>query len=220
MDWLDYREKLGIGFHNSDKANMFMVNFFNFLGLIDSNSDDILNESEYFIFCAMTGSSHVNGFCNKDILLVFNHHKRDFLDFLSFCIALVNSKEKKKTTSIPRKEIIKFLERNLQDSHIPFEIYYDEKKNYFIFPKGAKELDSALVSEPLEWLKDYPKAHKTFCIALKQYSEGEYIRDVADNLRKALEEFLQEFLNNTKNLENNKNDICRYLGSKQVDLLE
>lgn len=78
-------------------------------------------------------------------------------------------------------------------------------------------MDAALVSEPLDWLEEYPQAHKTYVIALKQYSDGIYIRDVADNLRKALEAFLQEFLNNTKNLETNKNEICRYLGEQGVD---
>ena len=74
-----------------------------------------------------------------------------------------------------------------------------------------------MVSEPLEWLKDYPVAHKTYITALKQYTEGVFIRDVADNLRKTLEAFLQEFLGNTKNLETNKNDICKYLGEQGVD---
>ena len=48
-------------------------------------------------------------------------------------------------------------------------------------------------------------------------AEGVFIRDVADNLRKTLEAFLQEFLGNTKNLETNKNDICKYLGEQGVD---
>lgn len=74
----------------------------------------------------------------------------------------------------------------LDESHIPYEVLKDQDE-YFIFPKGAKELDAALVSQPLEWLSKYPNAHKTFCIALKQYSEGIYIRDVADNLRKTLQ---------------------------------
>ena len=105
----------------------------------------------------------------------------------------------------------------LDKSNIQFEVFYDENSDYFIFPKGAKEFDNALVSEPLEWLSNYPKAHKTYCNALKQYSEGIYIRDVADNLRKALEEFLQEFLGNERNLESNKDEICRYLGNEGVD---
>lgn len=85
------------------------------------------------------------------------------------------------------------------------------------FLKGAEELDEALVSEPFEWLIDYPNTRKTYTIALKQYSDGVYVRDVADNLRKALEAFLQEFLGNSKNLETNKNEICRYLGEQGVD---
>ncbi len=102
------------------------------------------------------------------------------------------------------------------ESHIPYELI-EENGEYFIFPKGAPELDAALVSEPLEWLKDYPVAHRTFVTALKQYADGIYIRDVADNLRKALEAFLQEFLGNSKNLETNKNEICKYLGGQGVD---
>ena len=90
-------------------------------------------------------------------------------------------------------------------------------EEYFIFPKGAIELDFALVSQPLEWLKDYPKSHKTYCTALKQYSDGIFVRDVADNLRKTLEGFLQEFLCNDKNLETNKNEICKYLGAQGID---
>ena len=82
-----------------------------------------------------------------------------------------------------------------------------------IRPKGAKELDTTLVSEPLDWLKDYPKTRKTFCIALKQYTDGVYIRDVADNFRKALEEFFQEFLGNTKNLANDIAEIFKIVTS-------
>ena len=93
----------------------------------------------------------------------------------------------------------------------------EDDEEYFVFPKGAQELDDALVSQPLEWLAAYPQTQKTFVTALRQYSDGIYIRDVADNLRKALESFLQEFLGNTKNLETNKNEICKYLGEQGVD---
>ena len=109
-----------------------------------------------------------------------------------------------------------FLPKELKNLHIQYEIL-DDPQGCFIIPKGAKELDEALVSQSLEWLKGYPQAHKTFCIALKQYADGEYIRDTADNLRKALEEFLQEFLGNEKNLETNKNEICKYWGKENVD---
>ena len=95
--------------------------------------------------------------------------------------------------------------------------YFSQLIGIFIFPKGAEELDSALVSEPLEWLKDYPQTQKTYVIALKQYSDGIYIRDVADNLRKTLESFFQEFLGNKKNLANNINEVFKFLGAHNAE---
>lgn len=109
-----------------------------------------------------------------------------------------------------------FVTSMMKQSHILYDLL-EENGEFFIFPKGAPELDTALVSEPLEWLIEYPLAHRTYVTALKQYADGIYVRDVADNLRKALEAFLQEFLGNNKNLESNKNDICRYLGEQGVD---
>lgn len=217
MDWIDYREKLGIGFNDKERCAIFIENVFNFFGLASRESKTILDTKEYFHFCMMTGSSYSQYFTNADIFRLLREYSGNFTNFLAYCVAIINSKKKNSTGDFSRKQIIKFLEKLLEDAHIPFEIFYDENDDYFIFPKGAKEFDNALISEPLEWLSNYPRAHKTYCNALKQYSEGIYIRDVADNLRKALEEFLQEFLGNGKNLESNKDEICRYLGKQGVD---
>lgn len=92
----------------------------------------------------------------------------------------------------------------------------EDQDGTFIFPLGAEELDDALVSEPLEWLNDYPNARKTYIIALEQYSKGLYIRDVADNFRKAFEEFLKEFLNNNNDLSKNKKEVEAYLKSQDA----
>ena len=119
---------------------------------------------------------------------------------------------KKKHKNVLTDELL----NTLDECQIPYEVVHDDD-GLLYFRKARKELDEALVSEPLEWLKDYPATRKTYVIALKQYSDGIYIRDVADNLRKALESFLQEFLKNTKNLETNKNEICKYLGGQGVD---
>lgn len=100
--------------------------------------------------------------------------------------------------------------------HIKYEIIKDED-GIFIFPLGAKELDDALISEPLEWLNDYPNARKTFVNALRQYSNGSYIRDVADNFRKAFEDFLKEFFNNNNDLNKNKKEVEAYLKSQNAD---
>ena len=104
----------------------------------------------------------------------------------------------------------------MEDSDIDYEVLEDSD-GYFFFPKGAQELDDGLVSQPLRWLIDYPKTQKVFSLALKQYSNNIYVRDVADNFRKTLEMFFQEFLNNKSNLKNNTTLIFKYLGENNAE---
>lgn len=223
MDWLDYREKLGIGFSDGEKGDLFIGKMQNF---IYSASSCPFSEQDELNFCNcigcanLLGNTGVDGWIDLEVplglkraWLYLQEHTKLFKDFLSCIIALINTYGGKKSD---KKILLSATEKALLEAHISYEIY-EENGDYFIFPKGARELDDALVSEPLEWLKEYPGAHRTYVVALKQYSEGIYIRDVADNLRKALETFLQEFLGNTKNLETNKNEICKYLGENGVD---
>lgn len=226
MDFIDYREKLGIGFCDKDKFKYFKTKIFNALNIASQDySSQCMDTEEYFTFCNITGIPYNTNYdMDYQNLDRFEHclsiieRTNSLNEFLSYYVALVNSvkTEKYSADAWKRTNFSNLLCNMIDESHIPFDLLEDEGE-YFVFPKGAKELDSALVSKPLEWLKEYPQAHKTYCIALKQYSEGIYIRDVADNLRKALETFLQEFLGNTKNLETNKNEICKYLGEQGVD---
>lgn len=223
MDFIDYRKALGLSFKDKDKKELFVKR----IGVYMQSAENCpFEEQDEINFSYMIGEDYL--LANIDLLKV--HFENDpiglqrawlylskrtetFEDFLSCVVALINTYGGKKTD---KKAIISSVKKALMDSHIEFELIEDFD-GIFIFSKGAKELDDALVSEPLEWLKEYPQAHKTYCIALRQYSDGEFIRDTADNLRKALEEFLQEFLGNDKNLENNKNEICKYLGEQGVD---
>lgn len=226
MDFIDYREKLGIGFCDDDKFKYFKTKIFNVLNIVSEDySSECMDSEEYYTFCNITGTpyntNYDSDYQNRDRFehcLSIIERTNSLNEFLSYYVALVNSVKTEKYSEYAwkRANFSNLLCNMLDESHIPFDLLEDEGE-YFIFPKGAKELDDALVSEPLEWLKEYPQAHKTYCIALKQYSEGIYIRDVADNLRKTLEAFLQEFLGNTKNLETNKNEICKYLGEQSVD---
>jgi len=218
LDWIDYREKLGIGFNDNEKATIFMKNIYNFLDSLNSLSNFNLGIEEYVNFCTTTGTFmkiHAHSYI-EEIMNVLAVKMDVFKEFIAYYVAFINSLPNNDDCVYSRKEIVGITQRFLNGAHIPVKIIVEDEK-YFIFPKGAKELDDVLVSEPLEWLADYPNAHKTYCIALKQYSEGIYIRDAADNLRKALEAFLQEFLGNSQNLESNKNNICRYLGEQGVD---
>lgn len=79
-------------------------------------------------------------------------------------------------------------------------------------------MDDALVSQPLDWLSSYPKAHEAFIKALKDYAEAvtDTASEVADKFRKALEAFFQEFFGGNKSLENYKNTYGTYLKSQGV----
>lgn len=213
MKYVDYREKLGLGFNDADKTKMLFNKIIEYLK--KANNDYSLqewlfgrNDIEY-LFCQEVGESTIHDDF-YDIIISFQKEKC-ITGIISKFIVLVNL-----GTVEGSKALIDLIKGYLESLNIPYELIEDED-GYFIFPKGAKELDDALVSEPLEWLSEYPKSRKTYMIALKQYSDGTYIRDVADNLRKMLETFLQEFLGNTKNLESNKTEICKYLGGQNVD---
>lgn len=218
LKWLDYREKLGIGFNDEQKAKLFIANVLTICRKLSSEYNDIVNDEEYLDFCTMTGADYNDDFdCFENIIEELSVYENDFMEFIARYVAFINSLCEDFEGAYDRNYFIKLVQVYLDKSNIQFEVFCDENNDYFIFPKGVKAFDNALVSEPLEWLSSYPSAHKTYCNALKQYSEGIYIRDVADNLRKALEEFLQEFLGNKKNLESNKDEICRYLGNQGVD---
>ena len=218
MNWLDYREKLGIGFNDMQKTSLFIKNILSTCRKLNSEYDDIITDEEYFEFCTMTGAEYTTDYDYfESVIDELSNYENNFIEFIARYIAFINSLDKDFEDTYNRNYFIKTVHRYLDKSNIQFEVYHDENNDYFIFPKGAKELDDVLVSEPLEWLNDYPDARKTYCNALKQYNEGKYIRDAADNLRKALETFLQEFLGNTQNLESNKNNICKYLGEQGVD---
>lgn len=215
MDWLDYNEKLGMSFDDDqkllllkNKIHIFLYHLAKQLSFSDYRNNTFI---DYFVKVGyVTNSQNIIG------VIESMDCANTLTELISKYIAFSNTAHKHLSNKTIIDIIKNFLPTELENLHIQYEIIEDSS-GCFIVPKGAKELDDALVSEPLVWLKDYPQAHKTYCIALKQYSEGIYIRDVADNLRKALEEFLQEFLGNAKNLESNKTEICKYLGTHGVD---
>lgn len=223
MDFIDYRKALGLSFKDKDKKELFIKR----IGVyMQSGENCPFDEQDEINFSYMIGENYL--LANIDILeinlgndpiglqrawLYLSKRTKTFEDFLSCVVALVNTYTGKKSD---KKAILSGVKKALKDSHIEFELIED-KEGVFIFPKGAKELDNALVSMPLEWLKEYPTARKTFVIALKQYADGIYIRDVADNLRKALEDFLREFLGNNNDFNKNKKEVESYLKSQNAD---
>ena len=113
----------------------------------------------------------------------FQIHPREFF---AYYISLVNivPEDREPDESgrfFERKGLIKLLTAMLAESHIGYNLINADGE-YFVFPKGAVELDSTLVSQPLAWLNQYPTAHTAFVKALREYADAttENASDIAD----------------------------------------
>ena len=231
MDFLDYREKLGIGFCDNEKYKFFLVKIFNILGEIALDTRFCgINASEYREFCRITGmevdykllSEFIGPAGYRHWLSILRRVCEDPREFFAYYISLVNivPEDREPDESgrfFERKGLIKLLTAMLAESHIGYNLINADGE-YFVFPKGAVELDSALVSQPLAWLNQYPKAHTAFVKALREYADAttENSSDIADKFRKALETFFQEFFKNDKALESNKSIYGNYLSKAGV----
>ena len=231
MDFLDYREKLGIGFCDNEKYKFFLVKIFNILGEIALDTRFCgINANEYREFCRITGtevdykllSEFIGPAGYRHWLSILRRVCEDPREFFAYYISLVNivPEDREPDESgrfFERKGLIKLLTAMLAESHIGYNLINADGE-YFVFPKGAVELDSALVSQPLAWLNQYPKAHTAFVKALRGYADAttENASDIADKFRKALETFFQEFFKNDKALESNKSIYGNYLSEAGV----
>lgn len=209
MKYVDYREKLGLGFNDADKTKMLFNKIIEFLKKANDDyslQDDLFgNEDVVYLFLQMVGeNTYFNDY--RDIMNSF-YKETSIAGIVSKFIVLVNL-----STAEGRKFLIDLLKQYLESLNIAYELIKDED-GYFVFPKGAKELDNALVSAPLEWLSSYPNSRKEWISALKDYANltDDNASDVADKFRKALERFLQEFFGKTKSLENLKSEYGAYL---------
>ena len=223
MDWLDYRERLGIGFHDERREKFFYTKIFNELNLLKIDRFEI-GQVEYYFFCQATGcemrmpSRQYDDLDRyRDCVSILREHSGCLEDFLSYYIMLYNSMDADQHIGFSKADFLEILKRNLSEAHIQYEILQDTG-GFFIFPKGAEELDNALVSQPLVWLSEYPQAHTAFTKALKEYAKAspENASDIADKFRKSLETFMQEFFPTDKTLENCKAIYGGYLKEKGV----
>ena len=231
MDFLDYREKLGIGFCDNEKYKFFLVKIFNILGEMELDARFCgINANEYRAFCRITGtevdykllSEFIGPAGYRHWLSILRRVCEDPREFFAYYISLVNivPEDREPDESgrfFERKGLIKLLTAMLAESHIGYDLINADGE-YFVFPKGAVELDSALVSQPLAWLNQYPKAHTAFVKALREYADAtiENSSDIADKFRKALETFFQEFFKNDKALESNKSIYGTYVSNAGV----
>lgn len=224
LDYIDYRKKLGLSFNDGDKIKFFTKKIKIYF---QAHSNYIFSEQDEIDFCIKIGvdcllhnpplfdiGDKVGKAKGYSRVWLYLEKKESFPDFLATLIIFTNSIKDKKN----KKELISIITLSLQESHIQYDVYKDSD-GIFFFPKGVKELDNALVSEVLDWLKEFPDTKKEWIQALRDYSSvtEENASDIADKFRKALERFFQEFFNKRdKNLENLKSDYGKFMESKGI----
>ena len=225
MDWLDYREKLKIGFSDEAKFVLLKTKVFNVLNIVQIH----LSGLEYVSFCNMIGRpikpKLVVGqeYPNRDTerydhcIELIRDCSGTLCDFLSAMVAFINTLGERPEPQFGKSSCISMLQTMMDESHVLYETHEDDN-GYFVFPKGVEELDEALISQPLEWLKNYPDTEKAWSKSLREYAESNdhNASDIADKMRKSLELFFKEFFENNKTLENNKVEYGRYLKAQGV----
>ncbi len=217
MNWIEYCDQLGIGFSDQSKFIFVKNNVITFL----ASQDVYMLHSLHTSFFLMTGtlcSGTLNTYEARSwIIDVIKTKCNNFKQLISYFIAIINSVSTGNTGF--KAHLLDFIEKQLTVANIKYKIL-NKNKDIFIFPEGAIELDDALLGEPFSWLSDYPITKDLFTRSLKQYSDQNYARDTADNLRKSFEEFLHEFFGNKKNLANNISEVGKYIkevgGSEEI----
>lgn len=113
-------------------------------------------------------------------------------------------------------EIIREIKRlSILTPNASFAIH-KKGKQVFVYPHGDPFLDKGIIDSTLSGLEDYPKIAKHFEMALRIYQSGDknQYRSLLDNLRFAFEQLLKEILKNQKSLENQKENLLRWLKEK------
>ena len=206
MQWADYRERLGIGFNDESKFGALKNRFINF-GL--SLSYSFYSKDDCCKFFILVGEKWDTRYSSLYQVSKLFEKSSSLKEVILNAVALYNSYKTEYTydsRSEFKASILEFLKKSLDDLCIPYKLVKD-KDGIFILPKGVQEFDDNLVSKPLVWLRDYPKSEKAWMGALRSYSDNENQPSlVADNFRKALETFFQEFFDSEKSLENMINE--------------
>lgn len=223
MKWIDYREKLGIGFNDKQKFDMLRNKLFLQLPTLKS----VYSDQSYTQYLLMVGESvyRFDGYSINGVISSFQR-ATSIGELISKYIAFYNTFEEspeyrnsrgERRNSYGKDFALAFMENSLGELNIPYELFEDEDGIY-VFPKGVPELDGPLVSEIYDWLKKYPAAEKSWGKALRAYAEvtANSASDVADLFRKALETFFKEFFRNEKSIENNKVEYGRYLKEQGI----
>lgn len=124
MNWLDYREKLKIGFNDTQKIEYFYVKIFNVLDDVSDCTHAQIDENEYFTFCNITGTvmkqGNLYGDGYRNIINVLHNKKSSIGEFLAHYMAFINCQRDESYKTYTREQYKNLLVNMLKQS----QIYY------------------------------------------------------------------------------------------------
>jgi len=134
--------------------------------------------------------------------------KNDFLETLKILILLYDS------VSEINQEMVSFaIETALSEAIGDLDIRW---KDGMFYPAGAKEFDSKLINDPLDWLKEFPDVRKTYLSSLSHFNisltDSGARKDAITNAYSAIEGLSRKVLNNSKNFDKNSDELVGKLG--------
>ena len=191
------------------------------------------------VFIKYTGIEHKD-FGTVDLYTEIDIGQRDWIDitgknYIKFSNTCIGKAFQEDLTSVIKYiQIIFLMDNSIIPSNIKESLYEEiseiinvfgininiqkENNRYLLYPKGAEELDDALVNDVLVWLEKYNSSRKKFISALEKYQNKDDTRNILDDLRLSLELLVQEIVNNKKTLENNKSEIGKILKDKGINI--
>lgn len=154
-------------------------------------------------------SSQIN-FARSHIykILRTEDNQSKFLFYLKSLLSIIESKPE-------QSNLARGIENAASSSGVSI-ILFEEQGQYYFLPKGASELNSALLNHNATWLNNFPLAKKSFLDALAKYESNSFERNLLDDLRLSLELLFKAILNNQKSLENQTSDLGIYMKNKGV----
>ena len=178
-------------------------------GTVDSNTEIDVGQKDWL---DMSGKNYIK-FNNTCIGKAF---QEDIINVIRY-IQIIFLMENNIIPSLVKSKLCKEINEIADIYNININIVKSGKNEYLVYPKGAKELDDALVNDILIWMDKFPKAKVNYYNALEKYSQNGNLRNILDDLRLSLELLIQGILENKKSIENNKNEICKYLKDNNIN---
>ena len=130
MLWVDYREKLGIGFTNIEKFKLLQSKIVNLLNTIE-NSIPYRNNS-YLPFCLMVGIRYQESYNPIDNITEILSNCRRIEEFFSTYIGFVNTFVEIEYDEWGKREtFINMLINMMHEAKIGYEIQNDREKNEY-----------------------------------------------------------------------------------------